>query len=315
MTRNVFSNSLISAAAGICVALTALAAAAQGPLEITSNPTQVTIDLDGRPVARYQVAKNPNKTYLRELYTPQGVQIFRDSPHDHLHHHSLMFAVAVDGVDFWSEGPTCGVQKSRSAPNPHTHSRDGFWAAHFEHQIDWTAADGQVSLVESRDIRVCRLPNVKATLVGWQCRLAAPEGKEKVTLTGATYFGLGARFVQSMDTGGKFLNADGKSGVEGTNDVRSRWTAYSAAVDGKPVTIAMFDSPANPRHPATWFTMDSAFAYLAATLDLSKQPLEIQAGEPLTLNYAVAVWDGHVGAEEIEKVAGVLRELAEKARK
>lgn len=315
MARNVFSNSLISAVAGISVALTALAAAAQDQLEIVANPTEVAIDLGNRPVARYQVAANPNKTYLRELYTPQGVQILRDSPHDHLHHHALMFAVAVDGVDFWSETPTCGVQKSRSTPNTQAHSRDGFHVARFNHQIDWTAADGRVSLVESREIRVSRPPNLKATLVQWRCRLAVPQGKEKVTLGGSTYFGLGARFVQSMDTGGTFFNADGKSGVDGTNDARSRWTAYSAYADGKPVTIAMFDSPANPRHPATWFTMDSAFAYLAATLDLSKQPLEIPLGRPLTLNYAVAVWDGQVGAEEIEKVAGVLRTLAQKAEK
>jgi len=105
-----------------------------------------------------------------------------------------------------------------------------------------------------------------------------------------------------MDTGGRFINADGKPGVAGTNAARSAWCAYSAAAGGKPVTIAMFDLPANPRHPATWFTMDSHFAYLAATLDLSKQPLVVQAGKPLELTYGVALWDGQIEAEPIEKL-------------
>jgi hypothetical protein len=125
-----------------------------------------------------------------------------------------------------------------------------------------------------------------------------------VTLTGSTYFGLGMRFVVSMDKGGQFVNADGKTGVSGTNNARSAWCAYSASADGKPVTVAMFDSPGNPRHPATWFTMDQGFAYLSATLDLSRQPLTIEPGKPLKLRYHVAVWDGKVDAAKIAAVYG-----------
>ena len=101
--------------------------------------------------------------------------------------------------------------------------------------------------------------------------------------------------------------------MEGTNDKRSAWCAYSAAADGKPVTVAMFDDPKNPRHPATWFTMDAPFAYLAATLNLSKEPLPIESAEPLTLRYAVAVWDGDVGPEKIGKLYGQLVKWASDA--
>ncbi|MFH1923662.1 MAG: DUF6807 family protein, partial [Planctomycetota bacterium] len=121
-------------------------------------------------------------------------------------------------------------------------------------------------------------------------------------LSATTYFGQGNRLVHSMDKGGRLQNADGNHAEERTNNARSAWCAYSAAADGKPVTVAMFDCPANPRYPATWFTMDSAFAYLAATLNLSKEPLVIESGEPLELRYAVALWDGHVDSERIEKL-------------
>ena len=147
-------------------------------------------------------------------------------------------------------------------------------------------------------------------MLAWRCRLGAPPGKQSVTLSGSPYFGLGMRFVVSMDAGGQFQNADGKTGVEGTNAVQSAWCAYSAVADGKPVTVAMFDSPNNPRHPATWFTMNTPFAYLAVTLNLSKEPLVIEAEKPLELQYAVAVWDGHVKAEKIDTLYARLRKWA-----
>jgi hypothetical protein len=63
----------------------------------------------------------------------------------------------------------------------------------------------------------------------------------------------------------------------------------------------MFDSPKNPRHPATWFTMKEPFAYLAATLGLDEEPLALEAGKGLILRYAVVVWDGEVDTEKIEE--------------
>ena len=53
----------------------------------------------------------PFKPYVKELYTPGGVNILRDSPTDHKHHHGLMFAVAADGVNFWEEQTAPGTQK------------------------------------------------------------------------------------------------------------------------------------------------------------------------------------------------------------
>ena len=43
------------------------------------------------------------KPYADQLFSPAGVQVLRDSPLDHKHHHGLMYALAVDGVNFWEE--------------------------------------------------------------------------------------------------------------------------------------------------------------------------------------------------------------------
>jgi hypothetical protein len=143
-----------------------------------------------------------------------------------------------------------------------------------------------------------------ATLVEWRSTLESPPGKESIVLTGDHYFGLGMRFVQSMD-GGRFFNADDKPGEVVRGDERLtpvNWCAYTAKADGKPVTVAIFDHPNNPRYPATMFTMSKPFAYLSATRNEWKQPLKIEAAKPLTLQYAVAAWDGAVDKATVEKL-------------
>jgi hypothetical protein len=81
-----------------------------------------------------------------------------------------------------------------------------------------------------------------------------------------------------------------------------KWCAYAAKADGKPVTVAVFDHPDNPRYPAKMFTMLTPFAYLSATRNEWKEPITIKAGKPLNLRYAVAVWDGEADKATVEKL-------------
>jgi hypothetical protein len=177
--------------------------------------------------------------------------------------------------------------------------------ASFTELIDWTNSNRELLLKESRKIEVRQGTDLGATLLTWQSTFELPEGKESATITGAHYHGLGMRFIKSMDTGGQFSNADGRPGIVFRGNewlVRSTWCAYTANADGKPITVAMFDHPQNPRRPATWFTMTKPFAYISATLNLHKEPLKVVAGKPLVLRYAVAVWDSKVKADLIDKL-------------
>jgi hypothetical protein len=103
-----------------------------------------------------------------------------------------------------------------------------------------------------------------------------------------------------MDRDGAFLCLAGGSTLTHRDEqrlVQAPWCAYTAAVNGKPVTMAMFHHPDNVR-PAAWFTMTRPFAYLSATLDLAK-PLTLSGDRPLVLRYGVALWDGKIAAEAI----------------
>jgi hypothetical protein len=270
-------------------------------LKVVRDATRIGILRGDQPILRYRYGNVPYKPYLEELFTPSGINILRDAPHDHLHHHGLMFAVSVDGVNFWEEHQAPGKQKHISFGVVETHNENEPRSAVIEDRLDWIDPRTEELLIkEIRTLTLRRSADLDATLLTWTSHFALPAAKEKATLSGSRYFGLGMRFPVSMDKGGKFFNADGAVGVEGTNDKVSDWCAYSANADGKPVTVAVFDSPDNPRHPAVWFTLDDAFAYLSATLALDDRPLEIE--RDLNLSYGVAVWDGGATAEEIQRL-------------
>jgi hypothetical protein len=244
---------------------------------------------------------------MAQLRTPSGVQILRDSPADHKHHHGLMFAVGVDGVDFWAEGAGAGTQKPPAIEGAETGVQIGAAQGAIVQQLEWINPRGPKTLLsERRTINVALLEKpVPVTLVTWNTRLRPGPGVGSVTLDGHHYYGLGMRFVTSMDTGGRFFNAAGQAGevVRGTERlVAAKWAAYTAKADGKPVTVAIFDHPKNPRHPNKIFTMGPSFAYLSATLNLWKEPMPLRAGQELDLRYGVALWDGETSPEVVESL-------------
>jgi len=281
---------LLALHAGLSVAATALP-------EAKAGPQSVSVTVDGKPVLEYRFDNVPFKPYVEKLFTPAGINILRDAPYDHLHHHALMFALGVNGVSYWAETPKDGKQAHREflpAAKPQTLVAE--W-------LDWVDPAGKTVLNETREISVPAASET-VTLLTWQSTLSVPEGAGPVKLTGDHYYGLGMRFLVSMDKGGVFQNAAGVEGelVRGDERLsRAPWAAYTADADGKPVTVAMFDDPKNARYPAWWFTMQTPFAYLSATMNLHREPLEMTPGKPLPLRYGVAVWDGRQNKETIEK--------------
>jgi hypothetical protein len=244
------------------------------------------------------------KPYVRQLLSPSGVNPLRDNVADHIHHHALMYAVAVDGVDFWSETKACGRQVQRGISTA-ARSVNGQKALAVTAEIDWTKADGKTLVAtEKRTIELYSNPKATGTtLAGWRTRLAPPAGAESIKLTGGHYFGLGMRFVKSMDNASTFTFADPNAVSQTVRDderlTPSAWAACTGQVDGNTVTVAMFDHPDNPR-PALWFTMGKQFSYLSATINLWKDPMVVKAGQELDVCYGIAVWDGQATREQID---------------
>jgi len=272
-----------------------------GRLGLADDGTYLTVRLGGKLVVRYRYGAEPFKPYVAELRLPDGRNLLRDSPHDHKHHHGLMFAWNVDGVEFWGEAGQVGRQVHRRFRKPETGPKDGL--ACIAEDLDWIGPDGKkVLLRERRKILIYADAGPADRLITWESEFAGADPKRDVTITGRKYFGLGARFPVPMDKGSRFVTADGETQVKRVDGSESRWCAITGNVaPSKPITLAMLDDPGNPRHPAKWFAMDRAFAYLSATIGLEGNPFVLKAGQRVVLRYGVAVWAKPVKADRVEQ--------------
>ncbi|MCY2953214.1 MAG: PmoA family protein [Planctomycetota bacterium] len=298
----------------LCLAVIVLACGqwAGAALTLTTHDgVQVSDYAHGKQLLfEYRVGGVPFKPYVKQFISPAGVNVLRDAPHDHLHHHALMFAIAADGVDFWPETPGCGKQVHRSF------DKEGEPVAE---RLDWVSPKDEKVLAEYRAITLHRDGKLGASLLTWRTTLEPAAAKAEVKLTGSHYFGLGVRFVESMDKDGKWIYPEKKSDpvvVRGDERlIRATWCAYTAKADGYDRTVAMFDDPDNTRHPATWFTMTQPFSYISATLNLWKEPMTLKAGEKLKLRYGVAVWDGEVDAKTIDALYQKWVQMVDRTKK
>ena len=271
-------------------------------------PLTLAIADGDKPVAAYRYSGVPFKPYFKELHTPRGVNVLRDAPPDHLHHHALMFAIGIEKTDFWSETPGCGQEVHEAFPGSPSSTKmpEGGAVDRFTEALAWKAPGEEKPLAkEMRSVEIHRGGDLDATFLVWRTTLAAGGDRPSVKLFGSHYFGLGLRLPIPMEKATEFLSADPKAprdNVRGDENVfPSKWLAAIGQVGGKPVTVAMFDGPDNAR-PVRWFTMADPFAYMSATLNLYKEPMTLEAGKPLALTYGVAACDGKKTAEEIEKL-------------
>jgi hypothetical protein len=269
--------------------------------ETTSSPTQWTISHGGKPVLVYEFSPRQFKPYVKALNTLSGYGVLRDAPFDHLHHHALMYAVAVNGVNFWEEVSGCGVEKPVQSPAPEIGTGpDGLPQATIRQTIHWLAPQDaflpdspkHALLIEQRTLVLTVNEATKEVALRWKSAFTLGGKTNTVTLTGPTYYGLGMRFLQELDPLANQFNADGSPDLSGTKqDVTPHaWSAVSFDRPGMPATIALFDHPSNIRSPAVFFTMKQPFAYLAATQALEKQPLVYRAGDKFEVTHLVLLY-------------------------
>ena len=245
------------------------------------------------------------KPYVIKFTTPSGMNILRDAPADHLHHHAMMFALGVDGVNFWEQfNPKDFGRQETTSIEESTAETNGRPVKKVESTITWATGVGVPMIFEQRTITGSRIDN--ANVLEWTSVLTTPPEKERVRLHGAPYNGLGMRFVESMDRDGTFFTAPdaGEPEVRSARErsIPCRWVAYTAKVNDKPVTVAIFDTKDNPlpMHAFTLSGTDKAFAYLSAAVNLRQEPFFLTAEQPLTFRYKVVLWDGVKTAEHVE---------------
>lgn len=298
------SRRLLSAALWTALALWAITedVRAASSIRLHAEPRLVEILHDNRTLLTYPFATNLFKPYVRELITLDGVDLLRDAPQDHLHHHGLMYGIKVNDINFWEEASNAGRQvpqnelirevKKDAAGRP---------LVRFSQVLHWmgvepTAAPDTaplVLLVEERAIAVTVDRATEQIQLEWQSEFSVGERTPQVTLTGSSYHGLGMRFRADFDGVAERGNSENlpypDDGLQGVLPVR--WMAVSHVAAGRPFTLALFNHPSNPGK-ARFFSMQKPFTYLSATQGLDETPLTYRTGDRWSIKYLLLVSPG-----------------------
>jgi hypothetical protein len=266
----------------------------------------------GQPLLRYVFNPRQAKPYVAEFSAPGGRNILRDAPSDHLHHHGLMYAIKVNGLNFWEEVSGNGVERVVET----TASVAG-GAATLRQTIHWVApqdaflADTTPAalLVEQRTLTLTVDAATHEAALEWKAEFAVGKKTNEVALTGATYHGLGMRYIQEFDALANHSYAGRKPDLVNRQEVSpAKWAAVSFAAPDQPATIALVPHPANARGDGQFFSMRTPFAYLAATQGLDQEPLVYRSGDKFTVRYLVVLYPEVKSTEALEVRARRWRE-------
>lgn len=288
------------------------ASSAQFDFQLREREGVLELKYQGRPVLVYAFHTNQFKPYVRELYTLRGDNILLDAPSDHLHHHGLMFAVRVNGANFWEENNQPGFQKpigpvsTRIERLPNGGAKASF--SHKLHWISWTnrtdsPTDAIALLIERRTVTVAIDEEQKETSLAWRAEFEVGPAAAQVVLTGTAYHGLGLRLAESFNgVATHFNSANAPYPTGGTGDVISaQWSAIGHRIEARDITVAFFGKPLASGAQPSFFTMVRPFTYLSITQGLDRAPLEFSSGSKFHLEYLLALYPQRKSPEYLQR--------------
>lgn len=291
--RNVLQHSALAALLSFVTGV----GSAQSPWRLDAGlaTNAWTVAYQGQPLLRYVFDPHHFKPYVAEFSAPGGHNILRDAPADHLHHHGLMYALKVNGLNFWEEVSGNGVERVVE-----TVATASGHAATLRQVIHWVAPEDAfladttpaALLIEHRTLVLTVDNATLESALEWKAEFEVGQKTNVVTLTGANYHGLGMRFQEELDAYASHSYAGRKPDLSNNRQEVSpaKWAAVSFATPGKPATIALVSHPANARAEGAFFSMLTPFAYLSATQRLDQEPLVYHDGDKFGLRYLVLLY-------------------------
>lgn len=242
---------------------------------------------------------------VHPLATPAGRVLTVDAPDDHPWHHGVWCTIKyVDDDNFWEEVPPYGVQRHDgppevSAPRPGTLQIRG--------ALRWIRPDRTtVAIDEERTLT--HVPIDEHAYALDVIVVLVPRSDVVLDRTPfTTWGGYGGLTLRGRpDWVDTTLRTDDGAVHEVLHGTRSRWCALSGTIDGAAVGAAMFDHPANVRHPSPWYASTRADTYgdhgwsnFANAALLWDEPLALSAGEAMHLAYRIVVHDGERSADQL----------------
>lgn len=248
--------------------------------------------------------------YVHPVFGPHGDVLTDDFPVDHYHHRGLAVMwtyVTVGGktYDLWALNgikPRFGRVLAME---------DGPVYSLLKVNDGWYTADSERVVDETWTIKAYRAGD-RGRILDFDVLLKAVGEPVTVKSSERGYGGFNVRFAPRENT--VLFSEKGRVPAD-TDKEPFLWNDLSAKFKGAEGVsgLAIFDNPANIRHPQTWTNRYYGFLNPAPA---ALEPLKFTVAEPLRLRYRVWVHDGDVEAGRVAQayrayvnppVVGVLR--------
>lgn len=283
-------------------------------IQITQSTNRLRIEIRGQLLTEYHFGPDVPRPYFYPVIGPGGAGMTRNWPlketpgeeHDHLHHRGLWYAHgAVNGQDFWTEKPGAGRIVHRGFNEIKSSGNVGI----IRSTNDWVAADGKIVCSDERVFRVFAASEQERR---FDFEITFHASHSDLTLGDTKEAALSIRVAETMRVAKPIVK--GQPPARGDGHIitsvgardqdawgkRAAWCDYSGPVNGKTLGIAIFDHPANPKHPTWWMVRD--YGLHAAnpfgqhdfekTSDAHAGDIHIAAGKELKFRYRFYLHEG-----------------------
>jgi len=320
-TVSISSAATFLALAGIALAGIALggtvAAASEAPdLSWARTESSLALKRGETVLWQYHYGADEPKPHFHPLALPGGAVLTDLRPKDHPWHLAGWFSWKyINGINYWETDRKTGKGAGRTEIADVKVAPGKDFSATFALDLRYQPWGKPTVLTEKRTVRVSP-PGADGYHIDWTAIFTAGEHDVVLDRTPLPheeggkgwggYAGISLRLAAAT-RGWTFLDSEGrqyhqKMGKDAKimHGLAARWIDYSGtAPDGAAGGVAIFDHPANLRHPSKWY-VDAKMPYFSPAL-LFDRPHTIPAGKSLTLAYRIVVHPGPGRTEALEK--------------
>lgn len=288
------------------------------------NGNTIEVRVGGSRFTSYHYSPDVTKAYFTELRTAAGTVVSRTfpiindvpesqrkAPHLEPHQRALYFGHgSINGLDFWAEpafrelnqdSPYHAYGKMQIEDSPKFSQAGG--KASIEAHFRLTTTEGRA--IADEEQRFAVFNDSDARIIDCEFVIDARYGSVVFGDSKEGTFALRLR-PELTEPAVKMINSNGRAGEQQIWGQPANWVAYEGMVEGKPVTVAVFDAPGSFRHPTTWHAR--GYGLLAAnpfgkryfTKDENQDgSWTVPEGKRIRFRYRVLLFDRLVSADDL----------------
>lgn len=271
--------------------------------EWRKGETSLALLNGGQVVWQFNCDRKEGKPYFHPLALGDGTPLTWLRPPDHPWHRAMWFSWKfIDGVNYWEENPQTGRSDGMTEVVSAAFKPNADFSAHIALELSYHTPGNPPVLTEHRAITVERPDHEGAYGMNWQSTFTAAGKDVELGGHGGGYEGLACRVAEKTRQW-EVVDSEGRKDTACYGQ-KARWMAFQFTdmVSGRDAGIAIFDHPANPRHPTPWYVlMQPNFGYFCPAF-LLNEPYKIQGGKSLHLRYRIQVHPGRTEPARLERM-------------